>query len=221
MVIFMFCGSAWENIGGRFCLWLAPTNERIGTSEPRRVTMPRSIPVPVRLALLRGFKKGDSVSVLAARFNLSSRTVRHLIQKLQDQSDLSPAYQRCGQPESTPTALIAEGMRLRQQHGSWGAGLIRVLLQEEHPQEEVPCVRTLQRWLLRLRADPAPPGRKPANESQRARRPHDIWQMDAAEQKRLKTGQQISWLRIADECSGAVLKTVVFPPRELESGTRS
>ena len=183
--------------------------------------MPRSIPVPVRQALLRGFKKGDSVAVLAARFHLAQRTVRHLIQKFQDTSDLSPAYRRCGRSESTPPALIAEGMRLRQQHSTWGAGLIRVLLQEDHPQEEIPCVRTLQRWLLRLRADPAPPGRKPTNQSQRARRPHDIWQMDAAEQKRLKTGQQISWLRIADECSGAVLKTVVFPPRELESGTRS
>jgi hypothetical protein len=180
--------------------------------------MPRSIPVPVRRALLRGFQKGVSVPVLAARFDLPPRTVRHLIQTLRNERDVSPAYQRCGRREAMPTDLIAEGMRLRQQHATWGAGLIRVLLQEAHPQEEIPCVRTLQRWLLRLQADPAPPGRKPFQESQRAQRPHEIWQMDAAEQKRLKTGQQISWLRIADECSGAVLKTVVFPPRELESG---
>lgn len=183
--------------------------------------MPRSIPVPVRQALLRGFKKGDSVAALAGRFSLAQRTVRHLIQRLRDESDPVPAYERCGRSEAPPTALIAEGLRLRQQHGTWGAGLIRVILQENHPHDEVPCVRTLQRWLRRLRSDPAPPGRRPVSDSQRARRPHDIWQMDAAEQKRLKSGQQISWLRIADECSGAVLKTVVFPPRELESGARS
>ena len=111
-------------------------------------------------------------------------------------------------------------MDLRQQHARWGAALIRVMLQEKYGKAEVPGTRTLQRWLRRLREKPAPPGRRPARESRRARRPHEIWQMDAAEQKRLKTGKQISWLRVVDECSGAVLGTVVFPPRELEPSAR-
>ena len=42
--------------------------------------------------------------------------------------------------------------------------------------------------------------------------------MDAAEQVPLQTGQRVSWLRIADECSGGVLWTDVFPPRPLERG---
>src|SRR5882724_8686325 len=177
--------------------------------------MPRSIPVPMRQAILRGSKKGDSVSVLAGRFNVAERTVRYLVRRFQDQDRLTPHYERCGRWEAAPSALIEEALRLRQQHGRWGAGLIRVILQEQHPQGDVPCARTLQRWLRRLREEPAPAGRRPASESQRARQPHACWQMDAAEQKRLKSGHLISWLRIADECSGAVLKTVVFPPREL------
>lgn len=180
--------------------------------------MPRPIPVPVRQAILRGSQKGDSVSTLAARFKVAPRTVRHLLRRLQDPDTLTPHYERCGRHEAAPSALIEEALRLRQQHSRWGAGLIRVIVQEQHPHVDVPCVRTLQRWLRRLREEPAPAGRRPARESQRARQPHACWQMDAAEQKRLKSGPLISWLRIADECSGAVLKTVVFPPRELESG---
>ena len=42
--------------------------------------------------------------------------------------------------------------------------------------------------------------------------------MDAAEQVPLQTGWRVSWLRIADECSGGVLWTDVFPPRPLERG---
>ena len=35
--------------------------------------------------------------------------------------------------------------------------------------------------------------------------------MDAAELVKLRTGLLVSWLRIVDECSGAVLRTAVFP----------
>src|SRR5436305_2098766 len=38
-----------------------------------------------------------------------------------------------------------------------------------------------------------------------------LWQADAADQLRLGNGQLASWLRLTDECSGAILKTVVFP----------
>jgi transposase len=185
------------------------------------MTMARSIPVPIRQAILRGFKKGNSIGALAGKFQVAERTVRHLVRCFQDQDNVAPAYDRCGRPKASPSRVIKEAMYLRQQHARWGAGLIRVMLREKYGKAEVPGTRTLQRWLRRLREKPAPPGRRPARESRRARRPHEIWQMDAAEQKRLKTGQQISWLRVVDECSGAVLGTAVFPPRELEPSARS
>ena len=39
--------------------------------------------------------------------------------------------------------------------------------------------------------------------------------MDAKEHIRIKTREEVSWLRLIDECSGAVLWTAVFPPRGL------
>jgi hypothetical protein len=166
---------------------------------------------------LRGAQNGEAVAVLSGRFQLSERTVRHLIRRFQDQDDLAPTYDRCGRPETAPSGFQEETLRLRRAHPSWGGGLIRAVLQEAHPDATIPCTRTLQRWLRHAREPIAPPGRRPARESARARKPHECWQVDAAEQKRLKSGVLVSWLRVADECSGAVLKTVVFPPGELES----
>jgi hypothetical protein len=45
----------------------------------------------------------------------------------------------------------------------------------------------------------------------RAERPHQGWQTDASEDLRLQGKQRACWLRVVDECSGAFLKTLVFP----------
>src|SRR5262249_58656515 len=102
-----------------------------------------------------------------------------------------------------------------------GGGLVGVLLQRHYPAASIPAPRTLQRWFRRTGLLPAPSGRRSGPSSyQRAQQPHDVWQMDAADQVALQNGRQICWLRIADECSGAVLETTVFPPGVLERGVR-
>jgi hypothetical protein len=106
---------------------------------------------------------------------------------------------------------------MRTQHPTWGGGLIRVLLQEQG-HDGCASERTLQRWFQRSTLAPAPPGRRPDSEERRAQAPHDVWQMDAVDQLRIAGGQQVSWLRLVDECSGAVLQTVVFPPTLVEFG---
>src|SRR2546426_214118 len=87
---------------------------------------------PFCLALLRSSQEGKSVAHIAAAFGVAARTVRHLLRRCQDQNTLKPAYDQCGRPEASPSPLIEEAVCLRQQHGGWGAGLIRVLLQEKH-----------------------------------------------------------------------------------------
>jgi hypothetical protein len=130
---------------------------------------------------------------------------------------LAPDYARCAtKTAATANATFQKAVHMRQQHPTWGAGLIRVFLQEELG--AAPSERTLQRWFETAALSPAPPGRRLSSDAYRARHPHDVWQMDAADQIRLASGQLASWLRLADECSGAVLQTTIFPPRVLESG---
>ena len=181
--------------------------------------MPSPIPVPVRQSIWQRWKKGESVARLAEELQLSVRTVRHLVRRFSQlgQKGLAPDYARCATKKMpTGSATFAKAVAMRQYHPTWGGGLIRVLLQEAD--DASPSARTLQRWFRRSTLAPAPPGRRPASDAHRARHPHDVWQMDAVDQLRLGSGQRVSWLRLVDECSGAVLQTTIFPPRLLEPG---
>jgi transposase len=181
--------------------------------------MPAPIPVPVRQAIFQRSRKGASVAILAGEFELSERTVRHLVRRFEErgQSGLVPDYIRCATKSAAHDSVVRQkALQMRGKHPEWGGGLIRVLLQEELG--TCPCERTLQRWFRQAALTPAPAGRRPPRGETRAEKPYEVWQMDAAERMRLASGEQVSWLRIADECSGAVLQTRIFPPGVLEPG---
>lgn len=183
--------------------------------------MPRPTPMPLRQAILRRWHKGQSVSTIAHTIGVVPRTVRHLVRRFRHQGDAAVAasYHHAETPEPKGSGdLFQIAMQLRQQHPTWGAGLIRVILRRDGASSSPPSERTLQRWFRHYGVAPAPLGRRPARSDQRAQVPHEIWQMDAKEQVRLASGDRVSWLRIVDECSGAVLWTAVFPPRAMESG---
>jgi hypothetical protein len=181
--------------------------------------MPQPIPLPVRQHILALAQKGLDGAAIGRQLDLSPRTVQHLIRRF---ARGGPETCRPSYPAACPSApadpLIQQGLFLRQAHPTWGAGFIRVRLQQLHPGAAVPSERTLQRWFGRGRQPPAAAGRKPPAERQAALGPHDVWQMDAVEELPLAGGQLVSWLRWVDEFSGAVLGTVVFPPGQLGPG---
>jgi transposase len=177
--------------------------------------MPRPLPVPIRQAIWRRFQDGQNGPDIATALGLAPRTVRHLLRRFRrgGPDALFPSYDRCGEATRKPAeSVLQAALGLRQEHPTWGAGLIRVMLRRQQLNLSPPAERTLQRWFLRAGLAPAKAGRRPATDSRRAERPHQVWQMDAAELVKLRTGQRVCWLRIADECSGAVLWTAVFPP---------
>jgi transposase len=182
--------------------------------------MPAAIPMPVRRVIFKRWKQGESLTTLADELQLSVRTVRHLVRRWgkRGQDGLEPDYANCAVNKlPTDSDAYRQATAMRTQHPQWGSGLIRVVL-EEQGLEDCPSERTLQRWFRQATRPPAPPGRRPASDHRRARHPHEVWQMDAVDQLRLANGQQVSWLRLVDECSGAVLQTKIFPPALLESG---
>jgi hypothetical protein len=183
--------------------------------------MPRPVPLPLRQAVWRRCQDGQDGPAIATALGLAPRTVRRLLRRFRSgaQDALSPSYGRCGQATPKPAgSLVHAALDLRRAHPTWGAGLIRVMLRRQLPGAPLPAVRTLQRWLLRAGLSPAPAGRRPAGDPRRATRPHEVWQVGAAELVRLRRGPRVCWLRVVDECSGAVLRTEVFPPGALEPG---
>src|ERR1700722_12088237 len=186
--------------------------------------MPRATELSLRLALDRMVRSGATASDITRQLGLSVSTVRGLMRRAHEASRdhtsdaWQPRYNACGpRPLAAPPMLEAT-LALRRQHPRWGGGRIRVELSELNPGTALPSVRTMQRWLLEHGLAPAPPGRRPATAWPRAPRPHDIWEIDAAEQKKLADGRLISWLRVVDECTGAALQTRVFPPGLLQPG---
>lgn len=182
--------------------------------------MPRPIPIPIRRAILRRLRRGQSPRIIAEDLGLPLRTVRRLVRRLRHGGEdaLPPDYghRRC--PPAPPVCSAA--LAMRRQHPRWGAPLIRVLLARQLPAADLPSARTLQRWFHQAGLGPAPQGRHPRQDSRRASRPHAVWQMDAVERVRLASGQRVCWLRLIDEKSGAVLATAVFPPGALVRSRR-
>jgi hypothetical protein len=184
--------------------------------------MARPVPLPVRQLLASLSRAGLDGAAIARQLHLPVRTVQHLLHDFHRHGgDARPTHYRTADRTQVPDSpVLRQALLLRQAHPTWGAGFIRVRLAQLHPGVPLPSERTLQRWWRRTQppAAAARAGRKSARERHAAQQPHDVWQMDAAEQLRLATGQLVSWLRLVDEFCGAVLGTAVFPPRLLGSG---
>ena len=82
--------------------------------------------------------------------------------------------------------MIRAALRLRREHPTWGAGLIRVHLLQAVTGRPVPSERAIQRWLAKAGLGPAPRGRRPRVDTARAASPHETWQMDAKEKIRIQ-----------------------------------
>jgi transposase len=172
--------------------------------------MPAPVPLPIRQAMWRRWVQGATTTELSQAFDVPPRTVRNLLRRWQQRGEqgLAPDYRRPDPPPPRPGFDLA--VQLRRDHPRWGAGLIRIYLLL-HGIQPLPAERTLLRWFHRAGLAPAPPGRRPASSKPRAMAPHEIWEVDAAEEIPLGDGTRASWLRIADEFSGAVLHTETFP----------
>jgi hypothetical protein len=184
--------------------------------------MPAPVPLPIRQAMWRRWEQGATTAELSDAFDLPARTVRNLLRRWRQRgaTGLAPDYGHLPDPPPAPDHPAFEpAARLRREHPAWGAGLIRIYLEDQRVQP-LPAVRTLQQWFRRAGLTPAPPGRRPASSGPRATAPHDIWEVDAAEEILLGDGTKASWLRGVDEFTGAVLHTAIFPPRALERRAR-
>jgi hypothetical protein len=179
--------------------------------------MPRPTPMPIRQAMWAAAQAGEAVASLAARLDTPQRTVRRLLRSFRSsERPAAPAYRAGPRDPRWPAEMVDHALCLRQLHPGWGAGMLQVQLARKFPGAALPQPRTIQRWLAGAGLAPAPAGRR-REPRLRATSVHEVWEIDACDQLALATGQLVSWLRLTDEHSGAVLQTVVFPPG-LEQG---
>lgn len=180
--------------------------------------MPAPLALPLRQRIWAQQQRGVPAAAIARRLRLPARTVRALGARFRGgAAALHPAPAE--RAAAAPPPAVQQALLLHAQHPGWGAPYLLRQLRPQQPQRrDLPSARTRQRWFARRRLPAVPAGRKPARERTPARRPHAVWQRDAAEQLRLQTGQQVSGRRWVDEWTGAVLGTAVFPPRLLRPG---
>jgi hypothetical protein len=177
--------------------------------------VPRAVPLPVRQSLVHRHLQGETLAALATDLHQPLPTVRHLWRRYRDRGEagLAPEYGRCAHRGPRCARLLYRAaLWLRRHHPTWGAGLIRLLLQQRWPERAVPHERPLQRWFQQAELN-HPPRRLPPQHRQRGQRAHAVWQIDAKEQVTLADGGHASWLTVVDEASGAILATEVFPLR--------
>jgi transposase len=167
------------------------------------------------------WQQGSKAKEIARRFGLSLRTVQRLLARFEQRGadGIGPDYDHCGQDQAQQTApqLVEHVCQTRRDHQRWGTEMIRLELEQRY--DTLPSTRTMRRHLRKAGLGPAPAGRMAAAEYPlvpRAERPHQGWQTDASEELRLQSNQQVCWLRFVDECSGAFLKTLVFPAARWE-----
>ncbi len=85
--------------------------------------MPASVPLPIRQALWRRWKRGATATALSQAFGLPVRTVRGLLRRWRDRGEvaLAPDYtRRRDRPPAAAPAAFEAAMPLRRDHPGWG-----------------------------------------------------------------------------------------------------
>jgi transposase len=184
--------------------------------------MPAALPVPLRQQMAQLHAEGHGLTEIARQLGVRYRTVRSWWRRYcrEGEAGLLPRYTHCGRRGPQTPALHQAALAMKQDHPTWGAGLIRVELARQFPADTLPQARALQRWfraagLQPARAQQPPVARQPGREA------HAVWQVDAKERMRLVDGSGTSVLTVTDEATGALLGLTPFPPLSLEPGSRS
>lgn len=174
--------------------------------------MANAIPVPIRREIIERHQHGETIAEIADALSLSFWGVRQMWRQYRKFGDAGLALQYENSVRDGPRCarvIYRSALWLKRHQRSWGAGLIRVILQQRHPDISIPHPRTFQRWFRAHQLNPVRVQR-PSVVRKRATQVHQVWQ-DATSHVRLADGSSASWISLIDEYSGALLQSEAFP----------
>jgi transposase len=173
--------------------------------------------ISLRQKVVTDRQMGESYQCLSVRYGLSYLTVRRWCQRhtLYGEAGLVPSYQKCGRRVKAEACLHFRFVRLMAHlHPTWGMPFIVCRIRQKYPELALQTPRHYQRRIRRKFGTlPAPTLPKTARED-RARQPHEVWQVDAKERITLAdgSGAEACFLNFTDEKTSGLLKAVSFPP---------
>lgn len=177
--------------------------------------MPRAIPLVTRHEIVHRRLDGQTLGQIALDLHLPHVTVRALWRAFRRRGDagLVIGYSACGRSTPGHSGLVLRrGCQLKRRHPNWGAGRVRVELLGLLEAGLVPSTRTLQRAFQREGINQPRRSQRPRAVRAKPEAPHDVWEVDAVEKTRLKTGAEVSWMAAVDVYSGALLTAELSPP---------
>lgn len=179
--------------------------------------MSSAIPVPIRHEIIERHQGGETLAAIAEGLSLSFWGVRQIWRQYRKLGEAGLALHRersvrCG--PRCAQVIYRSALWLKRHHRSWGAGLIRVILQQRYPDVPLPHARTFQRWFRAHQLNPTRVQR-PSVVRERATQVHQVWQLDATSHMHLADGSPASWISLIDEYSGALLQSEAFSPVHL------
>lgn len=161
--------------------------------------------------------KGLSFTVLSAQYGIGYNTVRRICHRYSSEGDIGliPRTANCGRRTSHLSELAFRLVRLiSHKHPPWGMPYILTRIRVKFPDLVLQSERHYQRCIKRHVGSPPAPVLPKGDPVDRAREPHDTWQIDAKERLHFtdKPEQEGCFLNITDEKTCALLEATSFPP---------
>ena len=176
----------------------------------------------VRHKLIGMKKSNHSIKAIAEALQLSPATVKNIWKRYLTGGEeaFAASYVHCGRPIQAESEVCFRLIRLiRCLHPTWGVPYIMVRVREKYPEIRFQSIRHYQRRLFKQSGKMPKAVLPPRPQAERSRIGHDTWQIDAKERFAIQSGQEMCYLTIVDEATGALLATRAFPPQPNQSST--
>lgn len=171
----------------------------------------------VRQQIIQMKQAGHTHVQVAETLQIGVGTVQNIWKRYKAGGEpaLIVSYKGCGRRVEHQDELAFRLVRLvKHLHPTWGAPLILLKISEKYPTLRLRSARQYQRRLFSSSGKLPAPILPPPTPIEQSRIAHDTWQIDAKERFCIQNKEEVCYLTIVDEGTGALLGAKAFPPQE-------